>query len=183
MGIDIDASVVRGLIGLPLEDVVERLLIGVPRDKVEEFIRTRRELVERYWRSRVKLFPDVKAALNELKRSGYLLAVASSSRQERIVEFLEHFGVIGYFDYVSGVKPGVRGKPAPDVILSVLEALNKDPSEAVYVGDKEVDCVASSIAGVDFILIERAPLSSIRSCRPKAKISTLLELPTILKRY
>ena len=158
-------------------------MIGIPRDKVEEFTRTRQELVERYWRSMVRLFPDVKAALNELKRSGYLLAVASSSRQERVIEFLEHFGVIDYFDYVSGVKPGVRGKPAPDVILSVLKALNKDPGEAVYVGDREVDCVASSVARVDFILIERAPSLSIRSCRPKARISTLLELPTILKRY
>jgi phosphoglycolate phosphatase-like HAD superfamily hydrolase len=40
---------------------------------------------------------------------GFKLAIASSSVLGRIVEFLEYLGVIEYFQYISGVEPGVRG--------------------------------------------------------------------------
>ncbi|MCC6025293.1 MAG: HAD hydrolase-like protein [Desulfurococcaceae archaeon] len=55
---------------------------------------------------------------------------------------------------------------------------------AVYVGDREVDCVASSRAGVDFIMVNRRGEASpsVLSCRPRTVVKNLLELPGALSK-
>lgn len=183
-GVYVDPEVVRKRIGEPLDMVLDAVLPEVSRGKVEEFVSVRREVVKKYWKSMVRLFPDVKPALEALRRKGFLLAVASSSIVERLVEFLGYFGVLEYFNTVSGVAPGVKGKPEPDVILNAIKALNVKPEEAVYVGDREVDCYASRSASVDFIYIDRkGSTSSVTlSCTPALIIRDLRELPTLLSR-
>ncbi|MEM4571044.1 MAG: HAD-IA family hydrolase [Desulfurococcaceae archaeon] len=114
---------------------------------------------------------------------GYVLAVASSSMVERINEFLEHFGVLGYFTAVFGVRPGVRGKPEPGVILEVLRETGFKPEETVYVGDKEVDCIAARKAGVDFILVDgKKLLQETLVCELVTVVTGLLELQLVVKR-
>ncbi|MEM4717974.1 MAG: HAD family hydrolase [Desulfurococcaceae archaeon] len=181
MGLSISPRVVRECIGLPLDYVVERILPDVPVDIVERFIARRREIVSKYWRGMVTLFPDVKPALSYLKNNGFLLAVASSSVKSRIIEFLGYLGILDYFDYVSGVEEGVRGKPYPDVISRVLNMLGVAPGEAVYVGDRLVDCIAASSAGVDFILVSRGGFNDTNDkCNLIRVIKDLGELSTIL---
>lgn len=183
-GITVDSALVRSKIGEPLDSVIDSILAGVSRDKVEEFIRVRRELVRRNWKSMVRLFPDVHPALESLKKKGFLLGVASSSVVERIVEFLAGLGVLHYFDVISGVRPGIRGKPDPDVIINAIAELGVTSSESVYVGDREVDCIASARAGVDFVLVDRSSTSrqpSNWSCRPTSVVGSLIELATLLE--
>ncbi len=185
VGVGVDPELVRESIGLPLEVVVERVLksAGASESVVEEFLEVRRKIARENWRRMVRLFPDVKPALEELRGMGFKLAVASSAVTERIVEFLEYFGVLGYFSVVLGVGPGVRGKPEPDVLLRVLEASNTSSQEAVYAGDREVDCVAAQRAGVDFVLVDRKRRgTSSWSCTPRITVESLLELPRVLKR-
>lgn len=184
LGIKLDPSIIYDSIGLPLESVIERILINsdVSESTVEKFIEIRRRIVQENWRRMVKLFPDVKPALRELKEMGFSIAVASSSIVERIIDFLEYFGIIEYFTYISGMRPGLRGKPEPDVILAVLEKTGFKPSDAVYVGDREVDCVAASNAGVDFILINRKQFKQVNlKCKPIETIGSLMLLSSILK--
>lgn len=184
-GVKLDPLIIADLIGLPLEAFLERIFVNsnASRDVVDEFIEVRRKIVQENWRKMVKLFPDVEPALKELREGGFSLAVASSSVIERIIDFLEYFGVLDYFSCISGVKPGLRGKPEPDVILAVLERTGFKPIEAVYVGDREVDCTAASNAGVDFILINRGRLKLADfKCKPAETIETLTLLPSILKR-
>lgn len=184
-GVEVDPVLVADSIGMPLDDIVERVFLsrGVPRRVVEDFIEVRRRIVRENWRKMVKLFPDVVPALNALRDMGFSMAVASSSVVERIMDFLEYFGVLGYFTYISGVKPGLRGKPEPDVILDVLEHAGFKPLDAVYVGDREVDCFAALNAGVDFVLVDRGRGRRVVSeCKPVGRVNSLLELPIILKR-
>ena len=184
VGVRVDPDLVRGVIGYPLDEVVSRVLgSGLSPGVVEEFLSVRRSLIREHWRSGVRLFPDVIPALSELRSMGFKLAVASSSVLGRIVEFLEYLGVIEYFQYISGVEPGVRGKPYPDVISRVLEGLRVDPAAAVYVGDRLVDCTASRSAGVDFILVDRSGREKLLDCTPIETVRSLIEIPRVLKRY
>lgn len=182
-GISVNPDLVRRHIGEPLENVLEAVLRGLPSDRVEEFVKVRRDLVRRYWRSAVKLFSDVEPALKMLKARGFLLAVASSSIVERIVEFLGGLGVLQYFDTISGVTAGVRGKPEPDVILNAIKNMGVSAGESVYVGDREVDCIASAKAGVDFVLVDRKGVFSNTEnllCKPRAVVKNLVELLYLL---
>ena len=59
---------------------------------------------------------------------------------------LEQFGLIRYFDHVQGTD-GFPCKPAPDVVLTALEALGATPEECLFVGDSPADMEAGRRAG------------------------------------
>ena len=180
-GISVDIDVLRESIGLPLDEIISRIIkSNVVESEIKWFIEVRRGIIRENWRRMVKLFPDVEPTLRVLRDMGLILAVASSSIEERIREFLDYLGVLGFFQAISGVKPGVRGKPEPDTILRVLEETGVLAGHAVYIGDREVDCIAAMKASVDFILLERKPLK-LRECKPMLVVKTLNDIPVVLK--
>jgi len=182
VGVVVDGELVRSLLGRSLEDVVEVVFRGVERRVVEEVLTVRERFVRENWRRMVRVFPDVVPALRALASRGFLLAVASSSRVDRVVEFLEYFDLLRYFHVVAGVTPGIPGKPSPAVILQALRSLGVQPGEAVYVGDREVDCLASRGASVDFVLVSRGGRSRLENCEPVIVVKSLLELPEALSK-
>lgn len=48
---------------------------------------------------------------------------------------------------------GIRRKPYPDTVFSVVKSLGFEPSECVYVGDSEVDILTAENAGMDCISV------------------------------
>jgi len=48
---------------------------------------------------------------------------------------------------------GIRKKPAPDALFSVMEELSAIPQKTVYVGDSDVDIQTAKNAGVDCICV------------------------------
>jgi phosphoglycolate phosphatase len=179
LGVEVDPERVRRMIGYPLDSVLEEVFEPGSID-LEEFKRVRKRIVEENWRSMVRIFPDVLETLEYLKGKGYILGVASSSVTSRINAFLEFFRLKEFFQVVSGVEEGVRGKPEPDVILRAVARAGVSPRDAVYVGDRVVDCIASRGAGVDFILVERSTYSSITECEPVLTVKSLEELTRLL---
>jgi putative hydrolase of the HAD superfamily len=101
------------------------------------------------------VFPDVRPALEELKRAGARLGVVSNwdSRLPRVLELLD---LAGYFDalavsHLEGVE-----KPAPELFHRVLKKLEAQPGQALHVGDlPESDLAGAEAAGVDCLLVDR----------------------------
>jgi phosphoglycolate phosphatase len=56
-------------------------------------------------------------------------------------------------EVVSGDKPGIKRKPAPDGVEYVLKQLDCEKNDAVYVGDSEIDILTARNAGVDCISV------------------------------
>ena len=54
---------------------------------------------------------------------------------------------------VRGEVPGVPRKPAPDGVLLALESLGLERSQALYVGDSEVDMRTARNAEVDCVAV------------------------------
>ena len=52
-----------------------------------------------------------------------------------------------------GERPGIRRKPAPDVILAALEELHADPTRSVYIGDSEIDVATAKNTGIAGIAV------------------------------
>ena len=52
-----------------------------------------------------------------------------------------------------GEKEGIRRKPAPDTVFTALKELGSDVSEAVYVGDSEVDFQTAVNSGLPCISV------------------------------
>lgn len=87
-----------------------------------------------------------------LRENGMFVSVVSNKPVEAVRELaLKHFKTP--FDVVIGESPEVKRKPAPDMLLTVLEVLGLEPSECVYVGDSEIDLVTSAATGMDCITV------------------------------
>ncbi|MEM3032407.1 MAG: HAD-IA family hydrolase [Nitrososphaerota archaeon] len=96
----------------------------------------------------------VNELLYELKKNGYRLAVATNTHREAAILSLSRAGIIGHLEVVLTRDDVDNLKPRGDVLLKVLELMNTDPADALYVGDSVHDLQAARETGVRFIGIE-----------------------------
>lgn len=75
------------------------------------------------------ILPGIPEFLKKAKESGLKIVVASSSYNAPLI--LEMTNLIKYFDYI--VDPGSvkNGKPAPDIYLAAIKAVDLKPEEAI----------------------------------------------------
>ena len=77
-----------------------------------------------------------------------------SNKADYAVQILceQYFG--GIFHMTAGEKENVRRKPAPDAVNAILEKLQVNRRNAVYVGDSEVDIETASNADMSAVLVD-----------------------------
>lgn len=92
--------------------------------------------------------------LEELRARGIRTAVVSNKADFAVKKLAEHyFGGLLSAAVGEDEEHGIRKKPAPDSLFSVLETLGADKSKTAYVGDSEVDIQTAKNAGVDCISV------------------------------
>ena len=134
----------RGYIGLHLLDLFSDLFPNYTAGQYDELIRQYRALYLARGHKLTSVFPGVAEGLAALGgRKG--TATTKGTPTTRVV--LEQFGLIQYFDHVQGTD-GFPCKPAPDVILTALEAMGAKPEDCLFVGDAPADMEAGRRAGV-----------------------------------
>lgn len=90
-------------------------------------------------------------ALSVLREKSFKLGVVTNKPQYAAEKIVRHF-FDGYFDIVIGADTEKRRKkPEPDGVNTALKILGVKRSEAIYVGDSEVDIETAKNAGMDFI--------------------------------
>jgi beta-phosphoglucomutase len=89
--------------------------------------------------------PGVTALLEEARRAGIKIALASASRNANTV--LERLGLLDLFDAVGDGNSVVRTKPAPDLFLWVAGRLDVYPPQAVVFEDAEAGIEAALAGG------------------------------------
>lgn len=134
------------LVGEGITKVIERI-IG------EERLRHRDEVVKRFldfYSEHIidNTFPyqGVKETLEGLK--AYKKAVISNKREGLSVKVLEGLDLLRYFDLVLGSDSTTERKPSPVPVLHVLSTFGLTPSDAVMVGDSDLDIKAGKGAGI-----------------------------------
>ena len=97
-------------------------------------------------------YEGIMELLEDLKTTGYKLAVVSNKADYAVQILCEQY-FPGLFHMAVGEKENVRKKPAPDSVNAVLEKLQTDRADAVYIGDSEVDIETAKNAGLDAVLV------------------------------
>ena len=97
-----------------------------------------------------RLYDGIGEVLIRLKADGMLLACITNKDDEPAQRLIEHF-FPGVFDYVCGSKAGIARKPSAEPVERCLASLGIQNSEAVYVGDSEIDILTAANSGVDCI--------------------------------
>lgn len=152
---DLDLSTFATVVGrhCPVPEVVE-LLLG-PRhvlesDAIFERVRTRARTATDATVPR----PGVVALIADLTRRGLALGVASSSPRSWLTRHLGRLGLDTAFGAIRGSDDvGGISKPAPDVYLAALDALQLKASEAIAVEDSVSGMTAAQAAGLRCIAV------------------------------
>lgn len=130
---------VRRFVGNGIRKLIER---AVPEGlTVEQIDRVHEVFTEHYkvhCADTTKAYDGIKPLLEKLRASGVKTAVVSNKADYGVQELCKEY-FDGLFDYAVGEREGIRRKPAPDAVNEALRVLGIDKSEAVYIGDSDVD--------------------------------------------
>ncbi len=98
------------------------------------------------------LYPGIAFLLTALHAKGYKMGVVSNKLQTGVDELAAAF-FGGVVDVAIGERPGVPTKPAPDMVQTALRELGVVQTEAIYVGDSDVDLQTAANSGLPCISV------------------------------
>jgi len=105
-------------------------------------------------RTRLRLYPEVKRILDEL-RPGYLLGIISDAQPCYALPEIRAARLEGYFDPVIISAPRGYRKPDPRLWGEALQIMKLNPSQAVYVGnDMYRDIFGAQRVGIRTIFVD-----------------------------
>ena len=134
--------------------VLMRRAAGKEVPFAEQLLETFREEYSLHCQDKTRPYPQIMQTLLRLKEAGVRLAVVSNKADFATKKLVrEYFGEFIGIAVGENERAGVRKKPAPDSLLSVMGALGVEKKDTVYVGDSEVDIRTAQAAGVDCISV------------------------------
>ncbi len=124
-------------------------------------------------------FPGVIETLKTLKEEGHRLAVASSRRLASLNDYLDKLGIKDWFDMIVGADSVTKGKPNPEPVLTILNALNWNADDTLVVGDADVDIMMGNAAGCKTCAVTygNGSIASLKAADPYYIIDNFKELP------
>ncbi|KAA0544899.1 beta-phosphoglucomutase [Bacillus sp. BGMRC 2118] len=81
------------------------------------------------------ILPGIEELLKEIKKNGYLLGLASASKNAP--EVLRSLGLYDQFDCIADAAAVEKSKPAPDIFLLAASMLKVEPSQCIGIEDAE----------------------------------------------
>jgi pyrophosphatase PpaX len=99
------------------------------------------------------LFPQVEATLADLYNRGMKMAVVTTRSKRTSLFTLQKAGIAGFFEVVVSGEDVTKLKPDPEPLRCALDKLQAAASQAVMVGDTEVDILAGKNAGLRTIAV------------------------------
>ncbi len=129
-----------------------------------------------------KPYAGISELIKELKSKGYLLGVASNKIHQATVTLVDEYFGEGTFHKVYGQRENIAIKPDPSVLIQIMDELQVEKENVLYIGDSGVDAATAINAGVDFIgvLWGFRPESELRAAGAINFIKKPSELSSIL---
>ncbi|MGN0686899.1 MAG: HAD family hydrolase [Oscillospiraceae bacterium] len=139
----------RGVIGGPLlKTYIERF--GFTEQDARQAVRIYREYYADKGTDGAVLYDGMAETLCELKKRGYLTAVATLKAEGLAKSILNRLGVDEYFDVIHGMDEN-DSLTKCDLIGICCRELKCTASQSILVGDSEHDAKGAAQAGVGFI--------------------------------
>src|SRR5499433_3897264 len=102
---------------------------------------------------KLKPFPDVVAALERLRSTGYLLAILSNGDRDMLEAAKRHIGF--RFDHVISVQEAGYFKPHWKTYAKAEEIIGHDRSSILFVANHAFDCIGAKSYGMRTAFIDR----------------------------
>ena len=144
---------VRRFVGNGIRKLMER---AVPEGTaVQDIDRVHSDFTEHYkvhCADKTRPYKGIPELLTVLRKAGCKTAVVSNKADYGVQELCSQY-FDGMFDFAVGERTGILRKPSPDSVNEVLRVLGVDRSQAVYIGDSEVDVKTAANANMDHIIV------------------------------
>lgn len=151
-GIDeTDEANLRRFVGPPLTKAFSKYYGFSEEDATQAVLEFRKYYVTFGWKES-HIYPHITEMLEDLKRSGKHLCVATGKPEDLAVTIAERDGILNYFDFIGGAYVDSEGEHRvmkPEVINYVLDSVNAtDRSKVVMIGDRANDIEGAKACGL-----------------------------------
>lgn len=150
-------------------------LTGQAVDREAIWIKRRKSYLEHLESQPV--LPGVQQYLDEAKKSGLKLAVASSSTQCWVLGHLRRLGLLEYFDAIVTADDVEVTKPDPALFLLAAEKLGVQPSETIVLEDSPNGLEGAKRAGMYVVMVPNPLTTQLEMGQADQRLGSLAEMP------
>jgi HAD superfamily hydrolase (TIGR01509 family) len=123
------------------------------------------------------VLPGVEAYLNTARRLGLKIGLASSSSCQWVTRHLTRLGLQDYFDCIRASDDVKHVKPDPALYLTVLQALEVRPDEAIAFEDSPIGIHSAKQAGLYCVAVPNSLTGQLNLDEADIRLSSLAEMP------
>ena len=149
---------VRFMVGNGIPKLIERAIPdGRSNSDFDNVLKDFLSWYEAHCAIKTAPYDGVVDCIKKLRAAGIKIAVNTNKVEEAAVALCDDY-FPGLFDVISGSRPGMPPKPAPDGIYEILKRAGMDGKsegqKAVFIGDSDVDMQTGMNAGLDVIGVD-----------------------------
>ena len=159
-----------GKFGIPMPKDLQRQIEGMSFSETAQYFKSHFHLpdsleqIKEDWnrmawdkyRHEVPLKPGAAAFLEQCRKDGVRLGIATSNSRELVETIAEVHGLREYFSCIMTACDVKKGKPAPDIYLAVAGALGVSPKNCLVFEDIVPGIMAGKNAGMEVCAVEDA---------------------------
>ena len=144
----VEDEAIESLIGYPLDIMYTEL--GVPKDKVWDFVATYKEEYRKISTIKTKLLPE---AIEAIEKAGEFaeLGIVTTKTGKYSKVLMEHFDLMKHFKVIIGYEDVENPKPHQEPILKALESFDTESKEIWMIGDTKLDLISANNANINSI--------------------------------
>lgn len=154
-GYDVPYEQIRSRMGMGGDKLIPAVVPGLSDDAGdgEQIAARRKQLFRERYLAELKPTPGARALLEELRRRGLTLAVASSAEGEELDGLLQAADVADLIETKTTTSDAEESKPAPDIVGVALKRIKLAPDEVLMLGDTPYDIIAAQSLGIGTIAV------------------------------
>lgn len=137
------ASGISLAIGPPLEEILQTLLQVYGDDRLDEAVAAYRQHYGEVGILRSEPYRGISGALQEMRRGGLRIYLATSKREVFAQRILENLKLATYFDGIYGSVPDGQRDHKPELLAHILSETDILTSHSLMVGDRRHDIVGA----------------------------------------
>lgn len=141
----------RHIIGLGIKESFEYICPGIDFEKLQKAaLKYRDEFIAR--EKNILLFEEIKDGLIDLKKKGFVLAVATGKSRRGLERAFDGTGTRGLFS-ISRTADEAAAKPDPKMLFEIMHEMDASASECIMIGDTLFDLQMAKNANMDAIAV------------------------------
>lgn len=139
---------VRLFVGNGIRKLIERAVpADTPAELREEVFSSFNKYYKQHCADSTRPYDGVPQLLQQLRTAGCRTAIVSNKADYGVQALAKQY-FDGQLDAACGERAGIAKKPAPDMLLAIMQQLKAEPASTIYIGDSDTDIATASNAGV-----------------------------------